>query len=308
MFKILYERKPTVYLPEIDAYCAYLTQNYPQVQAYDSGTMDAAEIANTSFDAVWKFMGFDRGQAASSCYVIHEYGSLSVPPFARAKNWLKKMVNTPPQQRVFLNARVQNDFGFFDDIPAYLRDMGIDARFFVREKVETRRPEFDFVYCGSLYRDRSVIEFLRFCAYGKTMGKVLVVGDVTPEDATDLGRSGQVTFTGRIPYHQVPDVLCTARFGLNIIPDIYPYHIQTSTKILEYAAIGLPIISNSYPWVRQFEQERGGRFFYLPKDLNRLTLRDIETFDFATPDVSDLRWSYVIERSGVFDFLSKSIL
>lgn len=308
MFKILYERKPNVYLPEIDAYCTYLAQNHPQVQAFDSGAMDAAEIAGASFDAVWKFMGFDSTKSSSSCYVIHEYGSLSVPPFARAKNWLKKIVNVRPQQRVFLNARVRNDFGFCDDVPTHLRDMGIDARFFVEASQKMAIPEFDFVYCGSLYRDRSVMEFLKFCAQSPTMGRVLVVGEVTSEDANDLERSGRITLTGRIPYHQVPDVLCTARFGLNIIPDMYPYNIQTSTKILEYAAVGLPIISNSYPWVRQFEQERGGRFFYLPKDLHRLTLRDVEGFDFVTPDVSDLRWSHVIKRSGVFDFLAKSIL
>jgi hypothetical protein len=43
--------------------------------------------------------------------------------------------------------------------------------------------------------------------------------------------------------------LVQARAGLNLVPAHRPYTVQTSTKVLEYLAVGLPVVSNRYPWM-----------------------------------------------------------
>lgn len=299
MPKIVFERKKNVYLPEIDAYMAYLRERHPHVDAIDSGdaSVDGADV-------IWRFTGFDRSPgAAHGARIVHEYGSLSVPPYARLKNKIKKWVNARPAQRVFLNGTVRQEFGFSDGVPAHLRDMGITAAFFGGVPAA---PDYDFVYCGSLYRGPEVLQFLHHFA-SANQGKILVIGTVRAEDEQALARSGNITFTGRVNYADIPALIRRARYGLNIIPDVYPFNIQTSTKILEYAAAGLSIISNDYAWVRRFEAERRAKFFYLPKDLNDFSIAALESYPFIIPDVRDLEWSGIIERSGIFDFLNKDV-
>lgn len=296
MPKIVFERKKNVYLPEIDAYMAYLRERHPHVEAIDSADIPAG------VDVIWRFTGFDRSPVATGgARVVHEYGSLSVPPCARLKNKIKKWINVRPAQRVFLNGKVAQEFGFADGVPAHLRDMGISAGFFGGAPAA---PNYDFVYCGSLYRGSEVLQFLHHFA-SASQGKMLVIGTVRAEDERALSHTGNITFTGRVNYADIPALIRRARYGLNIIPDAYPFNIQTSTKILEYAAAGLSIISNDYAWARQFERERNAKFFYLPKDLHDFSIAALERYPFITPDVRDLEWSGIIERSGIFDFLTK---
>ena len=56
--------------------------------------------------------------------------------------------------------------------------------------------------------------------------------------------------TGRIAQDQVPAQLLRARAGLNLMPERLPLAMQTSTKVLEYLAVGLPVLSNDYAWAR----------------------------------------------------------
>jgi hypothetical protein len=97
-----------------------------------------------------------------------------------------------------------------------------------------------------------------------------------------------------------------ARFGLNLMPDVYPLNAQTATKIIEYCALGMPIVSTDYKWVRRFALKRDANIFFLNKDLSNLTLHDISAFKFRTPDVSDLEWNRLIADSKIFDVIAKS--
>jgi glycosyltransferase involved in cell wall biosynthesis len=54
-----------------------------------------------------------------------------------------------------------------------------------------------------------------------------------------------------VPQAEVPDWLLRARAGLNLMPERTPLVQQTSTKVLEYLAVGLPVLSNDYLWARQ---------------------------------------------------------
>ena len=43
------------------------------------------------------------------------------------------------------------------------------------------------------------------------------------------------------------------------MPDRLPLAVQTSTKVLEYLAVGLPVLSNDYAWARQAAARHPGR-------------------------------------------------
>jgi hypothetical protein len=87
------------------------------------------------------------------------------------------------------------------------------------------------------------------------------------------------------------------------MPDIEPFNQLTSTKFLEYAACGIPIISTNYAWVNNFQQECGGRILLLSPDLNDLTWEKVNSFAYETPDMSGWTWSQQIRRSGVLHYL-----
>lgn len=296
---ILFERNAGIYLPEISAYCDFLKRENAGVTGLDSATLPAG-WEQEKFDVHWRFMGLDRKgwRSTPHALVVHEYGSLSVPPLSHLKNRIKRALSIIPDQRVFLNSRVRADMDFRDNTPSFLRDMGVDERFFAQKS--SAAPEYDFVYCGSIYRGSWVLDFLEKFTHRPDLGRLLVIGEVRLDDRQRLQQAGNIVFTGRLPYAEVPAALTRAHYALNLMPDIYPFNLQTSTKLLEYCALRMPVITHDYEWVRSFEAARQARFFKLPTDLSTLSRREIDSFAFSTPAVDDLKWTDVIRHSGVF--------
>ncbi len=297
MTRIIFERRPGVYLPEISAYRTYLNKAFATVETIDTDDLKNKKLNDSDF--IWRFMGFRFCAEKSKARVIHEYGSLSVGSFSKLKDKLKSHLNAAPFRRVFLNQFVEDGFSFSDNIPSRQRDMGIsDAFFRAREE-----PLYDFVYAGSLYRSSEIIPFIEKFADKFPNSRILVVGHLEAYDRNRFSSIKNITMAGRVSYEDVPALLAQSRFGLNITPDRYPFNLQTATKILEYCAAGLPVVSNRYRWIENFCDSRNGRFYWLPDDLNAVVMADIEQFAFKVPDVSDLQWRNIIEKSKIFDFL-----
>ncbi|MCB1555986.1 MAG: glycosyltransferase [Alphaproteobacteria bacterium] len=294
--RLVFERKPHVYLPEISAYLRYVDERLPHVQAWDSGALD--DYDPLDFDVVWRFMGLDI--AGTGRRIIHEYNSLSTGRFARLKNRVKQTTNVRPDGRVFLNAAVRGGFWFPDAIPFRERDMGVADSFF---ETGAPAPVYDFVYAGSLDRGDTIVSALEHFKTTLTDATFLVIGGVPDAIHERYGAVANIVFTGRVPCAAVPDLIAQARYGLNLMPDRYPFSLQTATKVLEYCAAGLPVVSTDYRWIRKFERERGARFFFLEKDWANLTMAALERHPFQVPCVDDCAWNEVIARSGVFDLL-----
>jgi len=299
MRKILFLRREGVYLPEISAYMAYIREQLPSLQAYDSSELKD-DFSEADFDIIWKFMGFDRA-ARPDNFVVHEYGSLSVGNFPRTKNFIKRTINVKPSLRVFLNDTVRQEMGFRDDTEYRLRDMGVNSHFF--REAPNPNPEFDFVYSGSLSRGRIIFSMLDHFKTQMKGSKILVVGAV-PKDIQEMfGGISNISFTGRLKYEDVPSAITQARYGLNIMPDIYPFNIQTSTKVFEYCAARMPVISTSYGWIKEFEKKSNGKFFYTDNCFDNLSMYNIDNYQFIVPSMKDYEWGRVIEKSKLFNFL-----
>lgn len=297
MSTVVFGRRPKVYLPEITAYIDYINNHVDGWTGYDSH--DIKDYSPNDFDVVWRFMGMDRsGQGRK---IIHEYNSLSTGSFASFKNKMKKACNQRPDGRVFLNRAVKSHFSFNDGVPERMRDMGIDKHFFDLSDV---KKEYDFVYSGSLTdRGRVVTDGLHFFKDQLKEYSLLVIGDV-PDAIYDYFKDTKnITFTGRVPYRDVPNVAKKAIYGLNLMPDIYPLNAQTATKVIEYCALGLKVVTSDYKWSRKFCRTRQANFFFLKNDFENLTPKNLESFEFKTPSVDDLEWSSLIKSSKIFDLL-----
>jgi glycosyltransferase involved in cell wall biosynthesis len=294
--KVAFERSAKAYLPELSAYLDYLKKHHPDIKTFDTSELD--DYNPMDFDVVWRFMGMDRH--AKGRHIIHEYGSLSTPPFPRLKNKIKKLINARPDGRIFLNEDVKAGFSFNDDIPSSIRDMGVDPSFYVKG---AKKPEYDFVYAGSLERGAVVWSFLKLFEYALKPASLLVVGNVPNDINAVYGNADNITFTGGVAYKEVASYLAKGRYGVNLTPDTYPFNRQAATKVLEYSAVGLPVITPDCHWVQKFASEKEARFFIVRPDMENLTLENLEAFDFRIPHVAEDTWDEVISRSGIFNLL-----
>lgn len=80
--------------------------------------------------------------------------------------------------------------------------------------------------------------------------ELLIIGDgpqrgKVEEGARRLGVSDRVSITGWVPYEEVPVLLASAHVGLDTAPLTEVNHGSTMVKILEYLAVGLPVVASA---------------------------------------------------------------
>lgn len=285
--KIGFIHSGSAFMPEIQAYQEYFGDKGIESRVYKTGNQLGDE------QIAWHFCGLSMCSSRKKKIVVHEYASLSTPPFARQKNYLKRYLNTKPNLRIFNNEFVRRELKFSDGVPSLIRPAGIGPSLF--EIQELPKPEFEFVYLGATDMSRRLGLLLEKFLQNFPTEKLLIIGTL-PQG---LLKHERITITGGIPYNQVPQWLRKAKFGLNYIPDIYPYNKQASLKLLEYCAVGLSIITTNYTWVNEFESSRNARFFKLNLFLENFNPQEIGAFTFSTPSVLDLTWNNAIEGSGI---------
>lgn len=282
------------YTPESYAYQKYLIRKGHIVQL--DYKLDPDNDINLYITGLRPFWEKNKGRAKE----IHEYQSLSTPPYAKLKNFGKKLINNKPNGRIFLNNFVHEHLFFEDKIPFIYRDMGVDEKLFQKPN---ENPDYDIVYCGSVSRRNGLIETLLNLAKSY---KVLVVGKLTIEDR-DLLNSKNITLIGAVNRELLPEIYRNARFGLNYTPDIYPYNIQTSTKTLEYLASGLKVISNRYEWAECFFKKINYQPFWLNCDitLDITKFENLNSFNYSV--IKDYSWGNILSHSNFEDFLREVV-
>jgi glycosyltransferase involved in cell wall biosynthesis len=279
------------YLPEIDAYCAYIQSRGHQTMVHDS-----SRSVPTSASVVWWICGhvpLREAHRLRGAFQIHEYASASIPSYAWLKDQVKHWTQPQPDYRIYQNVWVRERMGFADGVPHALRDMGVAEHFF-NTPSHSPATEFDLVYLGEMSRLLSFIPVLQeMDASGRSL---LLVGDVPAELQKLL--SANVHCTGRVSHMDVPRQLRRARFGLNLVPNTLPYQQQTSTKVLEYCAAGLRVVSNAYPWVRYFMAQHNANFYLLNDDAQSLAPsfgEGLEAYPYEVPDMRKLAWPQILD-------------
>jgi hypothetical protein len=249
-----------------------------------------------SASVVWWFCGrvpLREAHRLRGAFQIHEYTSASIPPYAWAKDQVKHWTQPRPDYRIYQNGWVRERMGFADGVPNSLRDMGVSEHFFDTPS-HPPAPEFDLVYLGEMSR---LLVFLPVLQAIHIAGRsLLLVGDVPAELQAQL--TPNVACTGRIDHAQVPSYLRRARFGLNLVPNATPFQQQTSTKVLEYCATGLRLVSNAYPWVRYFMAQHKANFYLLNDGAPSLATsfgEALDAYPYEVPNVRALAWPQVLE-------------
>lgn len=296
MKKILMLSRGKAILPEINAYKKYITD----YQIVDSRELDIIDF--TEFDLIWKFMGTDIFRKLD-IPVIHEYASLSTGKFPKLKNEIKRVFNIKPKVRIFLNKNVKNEFGFNDKIPYIYRDMGIDECFFIKNE----RKNYDFVYVGSMSNDRGIVNILEKFTQDLKNSSLLMIGEPDKSIYEAYKKYSNIVFTGKLKYQDVPKIASQAEYAINYIPDKYPYNLQTSTKLLEYIAMNLKVITTDYLWVNEFEKEREMKFYRVLNDLRELDEKNLRNFNFKNTNIKDRLWKNIIDKSKVKKQIDKII-
>ena len=288
------------YLPELNAYERFLL-----AAGHGARVHRSADSVPPDASVAWWMCGLvpaDAGKRLPSAFHVHEYASASVPPWALVKDTLKRWRQPRPDYRIFQNDWVHDRFRFSDGVPCDFRDMGLDPKF-LQPGPSPATPDFDFVYLGEMSRLRHFLSV--FEAIGRLGHRVLLVGDLPLDLARTLGRLVEVTTTGRVPHDQVPACLRRARVGLNLVPATAPFAHQTSTKLLEYCASGLGVLSTDYPWVGAFEARHGCRFTYLPARVSRTELdarirESLATEPSPPIHLNALAWPEILARLRVW--------
>lgn len=279
--RLAIEIRGNVFLPEADAY-----KEFFQSKGLDCDLVDVASNNLEVYDAVLLFHGFHPFWKKYPNFVIGEYHSLSTGRFARVKDFIKRVLNVRADVNIFLNETVRNKLWFKEGPNRLYRSMGVPIQEY--DSLMGSEKKFDIVYAGS-YRDGVIntIEKLSELDFS-----VAVVGFYyTP-------RRDNVHCFGRILPNEARKVIAQSRYGLNYTPDVYPFNIQDSTKVLEYCAAGLGIITNRYFWVDKFEVLNDANFL----DIKKIHTKSyVHNYPFVTPGVINLDWSTVIGNSGIMN-------
>ena len=121
-------RNGSSYLPEIDAYCAYIQSHGHQTMVHDSSVS-----VPTSASVVWWFCGrvpLREAHRLRGAFQIHEYASASIPPYACANDQGKHHTQPRPNYLTFKNGRLRDGMVCVDGLPHALRKLGVAEHFF----------------------------------------------------------------------------------------------------------------------------------------------------------------------------------
>ena len=179
--------------------------------------------------------------------------------------------------------------------------MGVDRRFF-----EAPDPEimYDFVYVGAMDSSRNFHNVQDFFVRNPKHS-ILLIGRATDELYDAYKRHPNIIFAGAVSYQDVPRLAKQARYALNYIPNKYPYSLQTSTKLLEYVAMGMKVVTTSYHWVNHFEAQRKMRFYKIREDFSGFDWNELDAFSFCNTGIEDLTWEHILRNSGLDDALMR---
>ena len=78
------------------------------------------------------------------------------------------------------------------------------------------------------------------------------------EIARDLNLSDRVFFTGRVPYKEIPEYVRTADLAILPFPNITWWAVSSPIKLMEYLAIGVPVVATNIDANRWVVEQTGG--------------------------------------------------
>jgi glycosyltransferase involved in cell wall biosynthesis len=190
---------------------------------------------------------------------VIQFGALRSRPLVAAARAIERFayrnadviaVPTPGLQRVLLERGRPAE-------QIVLVPHGVDpARFLHRADASPVRRRV--IYCGTIGMGHAVgtlIEAARRLEEAGERHELLIVGDGAEREELEahagrLGLQG-VTFAGRMPREQLPDLLATAEVTVATQRDLPLLADALSTKVLEYMAAARPVVAAASGWTAE---------------------------------------------------------
>ncbi len=123
------------------------------------------------------------------------------------------------------------------------------------------------VYVGSLERQRQpllMIDGLAAVARDEPLATLVIVGDRHPDTAEamaararELGLEDRILYTGRLPLKEALAYVARADVCLALYPTTELLMSGTPTKLVEYLAMGRPVVGNPHPYQSQVIETTG---------------------------------------------------
>jgi len=122
------------------------------------------------------------------------------------------------------------------------------------------------LYHGTLSPNRGLQDAIRALSLlkGKYTDLVfLIVGDGKGRQELEdlsvaMNLTERVIFTGKVPYIDVPKYVRTADISILPFPDITWWRVSSPIKLMEYLAMGLPIVATDIPAHRWVSEQTSG--------------------------------------------------
>lgn len=112
-------------------------------------------------------------------------------------------------------------------------------------------PDGPAVYLGDVTVERGVADAAAACSRSSTA--LLLIGRVRSDlqmRLTETAGSEGIRFEGQVPNRAALEMLASASVGLSPLHDLPNYRHSQPTKILEYLAMGLPVVASDLPGTR----------------------------------------------------------
>lgn len=114
------------------------------------------------------------------------------------------------------------------------------------------------VYCGALDRVRQpevMLAAMQLLRERRPNAHLLLIGgamqggdvDALRQRVEQLGLGRHVSFTGWVTPQQALGLSALGRVGLSVIPRGALYDVSSPTKVVEYFALGMPVVANDLP-------------------------------------------------------------
>jgi hypothetical protein len=289
--------------PEVSALRSWLD---PFTITAEAKFDDLPDISGIDRSVCWCMMGFYRRRPPGRL-VIHDYRSLSVGRLGAIKDGLKGAMNARPDLRIFQNEAIRGRMNFRDKIASAIVPMGVPAIFL--DRVPAERRGADFIYIGSLLKERRcelmLESFVRRYGRSKTFH---LYGAPIDELAVRFSGYPNIRFFKPIPQSELKPILAASGAAVCYFPSHRPHLLQTPTKLLEYAALGMRIIANEHPQSRKTAQTHGMNIWWGDShDMFATAPEEISWSDNVAVDPQPLAWPNVIASSGIEAVLVKAL-
>jgi len=280
----------------IEAYSKLIQFHGHQVSAHSN-----SRTVPSNASLVWWFCGHVSPTEANrlcKAFHVHEYYSASYPPYSWVKDQLKHWTHPRPDFRIYQSSWLRERLAFTDDVPHGFRDPGL-AEYFFEPSTLVTTPEFDFVYTGDLLHLLTFKNVLQ--AIYEAGRSLLIIGEIPTELRALL--TPNITYIESLKNMELPHHFRRAQFGLNLVPNINPFNQQASSNLLAYCAVGLRVVTNSYPWVRYFMAHHNANFYLLPDGSTSLATnfgKGLDAFPYVSPDINHLCLHTTIKKLPIW--------